>query len=230
MTEERKNIEFEDIEALLKPQCEFHASENVKQEVMERAEKSLKPRRLRYAVWAVAACVAGVVMIILTPPKSVTEKSGEAKAVAKVVVKKAVSAQTAEAVQVQTEPKAEPKTIVARASSAKRRPEMVSGENLPAGNDAIAVPVAQPMADKAMTACSAEAEQKPKVLREAELPITRPENLRYTPEEIELMKKQAREAYEKWLQLELEIIRNESQGLTQEIEKSIKSDNKNKKI
>ncbi len=42
-------------------------------------------------------------------------------------------------------------------------------------------------------------------LTERDIPITRPENYRYTPEEIALMKKQANEAYLKWAQLELEI-------------------------
>ena len=43
------------------------------------------------------------------------------------------------------------------------------------------------------------------VLTERDIPITRPENYKYTPEEIALMKKQAREAYLKWVELELEI-------------------------
>ena len=43
------------------------------------------------------------------------------------------------------------------------------------------------------------------VLTERDIPIPRPENYKYTPEEIALMKKQAREAYLKWVELELEI-------------------------
>jgi hypothetical protein len=42
-------------------------------------------------------------------------------------------------------------------------------------------------------------------LTERDVPITRPENLKYTPEEMALMKKQANEAYLKWVELELEI-------------------------
>ena len=45
------------------------------------------------------------------------------------------------------------------------------------------------------------------VLTERDIPITRPENYKYTPEEIALMKKQANEAYLKWVELELEISR-----------------------
>ena len=50
-----------------------------------------------------------------------------------------------------------------------------------------------------------QAEQLTEVLTERDIPITRPENYKYTPEEIALMKKQAREAYLKWVELELEI-------------------------
>ena len=53
-----------------------------------------------------------------------------------------------------------------------------------------------------------QAEAKPTVLTERDIPITRPENYRYTPEEIALLKKQANEAYIKWMQLELEIAKH----------------------
>ena len=49
---------------------------------------------------------------------------------------------------------------------------------------------------------------QPAVLTERDIPITRPENYRYTPEEIALLKKQADEAYVKWVQLELEIAKH----------------------
>ena len=43
------------------------------------------------------------------------------------------------------------------------------------------------------------------VLTERDIPISRPENYRYTPEEIALMRRQANEAYVKWMELEMEI-------------------------
>lgn len=46
---------------------------------------------------------------------------------------------------------------------------------------------------------------KPRTISESDLPITRPENLKYTKEEIALMKRQAAEAYIKWMELELVI-------------------------
>ena len=62
--------EFEDIEQMLKPQCEFKASETLKEEVMTQAREEVKPHRpLRLWPWLAAACVAGVAMLLLTPPK-----------------------------------------------------------------------------------------------------------------------------------------------------------------
>ena len=58
-----------------------------------------------------------------------------------------------------------------------------------------------------LSACS-QPEPTPAVLTERDIPITRPENYRYTPEEIALLKKQANDAYVKWVQLELEIAKH----------------------
>lgn len=57
---------------------------------------------------------------------------------------------------------------------------------------------------------------KPAVLTERDIPITRPENYRYTPEEIALLKKQADEAYVKWVQLELEIAKYNLEQMAQQ--------------
>ena len=46
---------------------------------------------------------------------------------------------------------------------------------------------------------------KPRTISESDLPITRPENLKYTKEEIALMKRQAAEAYIEWMERELEM-------------------------
>ena len=68
---------FEDIEQLLQPQCDFHASSQTKQQVIEKARKSLVSHRtLRIFPWICAACVAGIIAIILQPPKDTTSASG----------------------------------------------------------------------------------------------------------------------------------------------------------
>ena len=55
------------------------------------------------------------------------------------------------------------------------------------------------------TAETAKPQEKPVTLTERDIPVTRPENYKYTPEEMALLKKQANEAYLKWVELELEI-------------------------
>jgi hypothetical protein len=70
--------EFEDIEQLLKPQCEFKASETLKQEVMEKAREEVKPQRtIKLWPWLAAACVIGFIVMYLMPPKSAVEDSME---------------------------------------------------------------------------------------------------------------------------------------------------------
>ena len=86
--------DFEDIEQLLKPQCEFKASNTLKQEVMEKARQELKPRRIvRMWPWLAAACVVGFVVMFLMPPKPASE---EKPLVAKVVTPKAAETKQAE--------------------------------------------------------------------------------------------------------------------------------------
>ncbi len=59
-------------------------------------------------------------------------------------------------------------------------------------------------------------QEKPVTLTERDIPITRPENYKYTPEELALMKKQADEAYLKWVELELEIARHNLEQTAQQ--------------
>ena len=65
-------------------------------------------------------------------------------------------------------------------------------------------------------ASNLQAQTIPVTLTEHDIPITRPENYRYTPEEIELLKKQANEAYVKWVQLELEIAKYNLEQMAQQ--------------
>ena len=86
--------EFEDIEQLLKPQCEFKASKTLKQEVMQKAREEIHPRRIvKMWPWLAAACVVGFIMMLLMPPKSATD--GE-QPVAKVETTKPAETKQAE--------------------------------------------------------------------------------------------------------------------------------------
>ena len=124
--------EFEDIEQLRKPQCEFKASETLKQEVMQKAREEVRPRRtVRLWPWLAAACVVGFMMMLLMPPKSATD--GE-QPVAKVETPKPAETKQAEpapepaTVKVETpqQPKAQkPRRKVSRAKQPEPQEESV---------------------------------------------------------------------------------------------------------
>lgn len=64
---------IDDIELMLKPQCEFKASDTLKSEVIAKAKQEVKPHRtVRLWPWVAAACVTGVIMMLLMPPKTTT--------------------------------------------------------------------------------------------------------------------------------------------------------------
>ena len=124
--------EFEDIEQLLKPQCEFKASETLKQEVMQKAREEVSPRRtVRLWPWLAAACVVGFMMMLLMPPKSATD--GE-QPVAKIETAKAPEPKQAETtpepttvkVEAPQQPKAQkPRRKVSRAKQPEPQEESV---------------------------------------------------------------------------------------------------------
>ena len=68
--EEDFNEGLEDIEQMLKPQCEFKASDTLKDEVLARAREEVKPqRKVKIWPWVAAACAVGFLMLWLTPPE-----------------------------------------------------------------------------------------------------------------------------------------------------------------
>lgn len=115
-------------------------------------------------------------------PKAVESETVEPEAVQEPQLDQV---QKAEPAKVRTSvAKAAPKTELAKAETATEPKEEVITDTPPA-----------PETDMAET------------LTERDIPITRPENYKYTPEELALLKKQASEAYLKWVELELEISR-----------------------
>ena len=114
-------------------------------------------------------------------PKAIEPQTVEPEA----VEPEKVQEPQAEPAKVRTQPlvtKAEPKAELAKAEPATEPTEEIIVDTPPA-----------PETDMAQT------------LTERDIPITRPENYKYTPEELALLKKQASEAYLKWVELELEI-------------------------
>lgn len=161
--------------------------------------------------WIAAACVAGFMMVYLTPPKDTTMGTDTNQEVAvKVEPKQAKPQQDVqqEIILPEAPVKEAPKQI-AQSTPAKPKKQQtpvvaepqIAQETVPAETVSIETLKAETM--KAETPAIAQAATT--TLTERDVPITRPENLKYTPEEMALMKKQANEAYLKWVELELEI-------------------------
>ena len=187
-----------------RPQMPADLNARLMQRVATKEEK--KPRRMVWP-WIAAACVAGVMMIWLTPPKTDTptdvvaenkpaveqpaiDNKEDDTAIAK------VETEAKEPVSAPTKVKKVPTTIA-------KRDAVLLAQETPAV-ETPATPTVEEIRDLAV-AETAKPQSQPVTLTERDIPITRPENYQYTPEELALMKKQANEAYLKWVELELEI-------------------------
>ena len=157
--------------------------------------------------WIAAACVAGIMVVFLTPPKETEGKKNVAEVERKVIVKKK---EIKSAIPAKKDPETKPVTPIKRKKQKERKP--ITPIDLPQ----------QLLAQEKLQSVPVEVEKEavketaPVTLTERDLPITRPENYHYTPEEIALMKKQATEAYLKWVELELEIAKHSQEQTAQQ--------------
>lgn len=165
-------------------------------------EEQAKPQRRRMLwPWIAAACVAAVVAVYLTPPKTVVDEVNETPVVAAKVEQPAVEPAQTNVPQPEIQPAQAPvKRIVAKVQPKKSEAPSVMPQEKPVMTEQLLAQETKPAEKKV--------EEKSVTLTERDIPITRPENYKYTPEEIALMKKQANEAYMKWVELELEIAKN----------------------
>ena len=182
------------------------------------AEAPAASRTRKLWPWIAAACAVAFIAVFITPPKFGTEG---AEMVAKVEKTEAPA---------QTAPAPAPAAVVAKAEhiapvAPKAAP--VAPKAAPvapkAAKPAIAAPAKpeaiEPAVEHVLAAATtvqkAVAEEKMVTMSERDIPITRPENYKYTPEELAQLKKQAAEAYLKWVELELEISKNNLQQTAQ---------------
>ena len=179
------------------------------------AKEEKKPRRIVWP-WIAAACAAGVLMIWLTPPK-VTPEDVVAKQKPKVEQQTPSPALPSNGKEVvspeafKVEESAITKTETEKASR-RTTPRQEKTENAqmtpPSQAEEPATDLLAVQETEVSTPLpSGEGQGGGSVvtLTERDIPITRPENYKYTPEEIALLKQQANEAYLKWVELELEI-------------------------
>lgn len=171
------------------------------------AEAPTASRTRKLWPWIAAACAVAFIAVFITPPKFGNEG---AEMVAK-VEKKEITAPAAVVAKAEhiapVAPKAAPVAPKAAPVAPKAAKPAIAA---PAKPEAIE-PAVEHILAAATTAQSAVVEEKMVVMSERDIPITRPENYKYTPEELAQLKKQAAEAYLKWVELEMEISRNNMQ-------------------
>ena len=180
--------------------------------VMKRmVNKEDKQPRLIVWPWIAAACVVGFIIVNLMPPKDTVQEKGP---VAAVKVEKKVEKKAEELPKVARPEKQQVAKVqeVTSKPASKTKPKLRKPvvEDKLFAQESAPIESVQPVANEAVLATTDAPKAEPKMttLTERDIPITRPENYKYTPEEIALMKKQANEAYLKWAQLELEIAKH----------------------
>ena len=171
--------------------------------------KPQKSRIRQIWPWLAAACVAAFLIVLVAPPRETT--TGEPQVTAKVEQPATTEVQKSEPQAEAPQEADTQKAIEVPAKSHRQSPKpsrkAIVAEPLLAQTPAPAEP-AQPAVeetDLTATAVAQASSQTMTTLTERDIPITRPENYQYTPEELALLKKQANEAYLKWVELELEI-------------------------
>lgn len=218
MTEEKINA-FRQTDANLRNALEMDEAErpqmpaDLNERLMQRMAKEQKqPRRIVWP-WIAAACVAGIMVIWLMPPRATTTD---------VVAENTVIEQPANINKVEENSVAKveneapaPIATPVKAKAAKVKTTVVKRDAALLAQDAKTaqtptaetktLPAVEEVNKELAVAETAKPQEKMVTLTERDIPITRPENYKYTPEELALMKKQANEAYLKWAQLELEI-------------------------
>ena len=188
-----------------RPQMPADLNARLMQRVATQEEK--KPRRMVWP-WIAAACVAGVMMIWLTPPKDIASPPAplqEARGVVTPEIHKTEEPKVEEPVVA----KVETKTAFRRTPRDKknRNAQITPMTQVSEATTDLAA-VQEKEVSTPLPSGEGQGGGSVVTRTEHDIPITRPENYKYTAEEIALMKKQANEAYLKWAQLELEIAKH----------------------
>ena len=167
---------------------------------MEEPKQAPKPRML-WRWMAAAACLLLIIGIGITLWSKQDAQTAQPQVAQKTEQPKVIvepKAEEPEVVEPETvkEPQAEPAKVRTSVAKAAPKNELAKAETTTEPTEEIITDTPPaPETDMAET------------LTERDIPITRPENYKYTAEELALLKKQASEAYLKWVELELEISR-----------------------
>ena len=191
--------DMEDLEQLLKPQCEFHASDKLKDEVIAKAKAEVRPRKVRLLPWLAAACVAGIVGLFLMPPEQ-----SEEKARAKVESVKLKDESVKNKVESVKNEVAKPEPYVAVVD--RKQQVKTSVRNVKAEEPVVQEPKQIQPKENAMPIEQYDEEM---MLSENDVPITRPENLIDTPEDLALIARLEKQAFINRMREQVEIAKAE---------------------
>ena len=177
-----------------RPRIPADLNERLMQRVVNEQKK---PRRIIWP-WIAAACVAGVMMVLLMPPKEQAPTVAQQTPSSALPMKEVVSPEVSK-VEEPVVAKVERKKVSHRTATtqvAKHTPHVAEPTT-----DLAAVQ------EKEVIVPSSKEQGGGSVvtLTERDIPITRPENLIDTPEELALLERQTNEAFLERVKLELEI-------------------------
>ncbi len=191
--------DMEDLEQLLKPQCEFHASDKLKDEVIAKAKAEVRPRKVRLLPWLAAACVAGIIGLFLMPPEQ-----SEDKARAKVESVKLKDESVKSKVESIKNEVAKPEPYVAVVD--RKQQVRTSVRSVKAEEPVVQEPKQIQPKENAMPIEQYDEEM---MLSENDVPITRPENLIDTPEDLALIARLEKQAFINRMREQVEIAKAE---------------------
>ena len=185
--------------------ADFMASMKQRMEADVHEDQKPAPTIRRWRWMAAAACLLLIIGIGITLWQKQETQTAQPQVAQKTEQPqteqpKSIEPQTAESETIETEtvnePQAEPAKVRTSVAKAAPKNELAKAETTTEPTEEIITDTPPaPETDMAET------------LTERDIPITRPENYKYTAEELALLKKQASEAYLKWVELELEISR-----------------------
>ena len=193
--------------------------EGLNDRLMQRIEKEVpaRPAKTRRLIWPwiAAACVAAIMVVLLMPPRMSQEETlGERR-----ITKNERRITNNERRSTKNEGRiTKDERRITKDERRSTKNEKLSTVNcqLSTVNSELNTPSDVEDTEEVTPLPQAQPKPEPRMLTERDIPITRPENYHYTPEEIALMKKQAREAYLKWVELELEIAKHNLEQMAQQ--------------
>jgi hypothetical protein len=184
-------------------------SADLNDRLMKRLQQEERHSHYRVWRWVAAACVAAVMVVLLLPPRESGDEamtnSGE---LAEQNNSLANERDTNDGLQETKDMESKTTKLDYRIINPDTHDRRIANSTEQTGLENSTELEVTASEEKALADLPpTQAKPQQVVMTERDIPISRPENYRYTPEELALMRKQANEAYVKWMELEMEIMK-----------------------